>query len=53
MWQFLTTISTELLHKESYMAFITGITAGILIGALATYVYFSYTGSTLLFKKVK
>lgn len=31
--------------------FSIGTYVGIVVGALATYVYFSYTGSTLKFKK--
>lgn len=53
MWEFLTTVTTTFLNKENYMASLGGLIVGVLIGALATFVYFSYTGSTLKFKKDK
>lgn len=53
MWEFLTTVATTVLNKESYMMFIVFAPILIVVGALATYVYFSYTGSTLKFKKDK
>lgn len=53
MWQFLTTVFTALLNKEVYMALITGLFLGILLGGMGAVGYFSYTGSTLKFKKDK
>lgn len=53
MWEFLTTVFTTLLNKEVYMALLTGLFLGIVIGGLAAVGYFTYTGSTLKFKKDK
>lgn len=53
MWEFLTTVFTTLLNKEAYMALVTGLVLGIIIGGLAAVGYFTYTGTALKFKKDK
>lgn len=34
MWQFITTLIMEIIHKENYMAFIAGLICGTVIGGL-------------------
>lgn len=53
MWEFINTLATTILAKENYVAFTVGNILGIVIGALACFVYFSYTESVLNFKRPK
>lgn len=53
MWEFLTTIITNILNKEDYMNLFLGLIIGILLGGLSALGYFNYTGSVLKFKKDK
>lgn len=53
MINFLTVVFNGIINKDTYVSFIVALMLGLIIGALATFSYFEYTGSTFIFKKAK